>query len=135
MEKVLIAGGLGFLGANVASKFKEMGYKVDVCSRRTGVDIREYAQTDNFLKELKPDIVINCAAHVGGIAYNTKCPVAIYEDNLIIGFNLLKASVKNKVLKFVNIMPNCTYPGIAEIYQEDMWWNGPMHPTVLTYGM
>lgn len=135
MEKVLVAGGLGFLGANVASKFKETGYKVDVCSRRTGVDIREYAQINNVLKELKPDIVVNCAAHVGGIAYNAKCPVAIYEDNLIIGFNLLKASVENKVLKFVNIMPNCTYPGIAQIYQEDMWWDGSMHPTVLTYGM
>ena len=72
---------------------------------------------------------------MGGIAYNAKCPVAIYEDNLIIGFNLLKASWENEVVKFVNIMPNCTYPGIAEIYQEHMWWDGPMHSTVLTYGM
>ena len=135
MERVLVAGGLGFLGANIAQKFKDKGYRVDVCSRRTGVDIRQYIQIDNLLKQLKPDIVVNCAAHVGGIAYNAQCPVAIYEDNLVIGFNLLRASVENKVHKFVNIMPNCTYPGVAEIYQEDMWWNGPMHDTVLTYGM
>ena len=135
MKKILVAGGLGFLGANVVTKFKEEGYKVDVCSRRVGVDIREYAQISNLLKELKPDIVVNCAAHVGGIAYNARCPVDIYEDNLIIGFNLLRASFKNNIEKFVNIMPNCTYPGIAEIYQEDMWWDGAMHPTVLTYGM
>lgn len=52
----MIAGGLGFLGANVASKFKDKGYKVDAGSRRTGVDIREYIQINNLLKELKPKI-------------------------------------------------------------------------------
>lgn len=135
MKKVLIAGGLGFLGSHVVTKAGEKGYQTLVCSRRTGVDIRNYDQISSFLREQKPEIVVNCAAHVGGIAYNARCPVAIYEDNLLIGFNLLRACFENKVLKLVNIMPNCTYPGIAEIYQEDAWWNGPMHPTVLTYGM
>lgn len=135
MKKVLIAGGLGFLGANVTKKFQEKGYSIHVCSRRNNVDITQYNQIHNFLKRLKPDILVNCAAHVGGIAYNAQCPVSIYEDNLLIGFNLLKASFENRIQKFVNIMPNCTYPGEANIYKEEGWWNGPMHLTVLTYGM
>lgn len=134
-KRILVAGGSGFLGANVVDCFKERGYSVEVCSRRSGVDIRHFDQIDEYLGKLKPDIIVNCAAHVGGIAYNAKCPVAIYEDNLMIGFNLLKAAVQNQVGKFVNIMPNCTYPGIKDIYKENEWWDGPMHPTVLTYGM
>ena len=79
--------------------------------------------------------MINCAAHVGGIAYNALAPVAVYEDNLLIGFNLVRACYSNDVKKLVNIMPNCTYPGVAEVYEECDWWNGEMHDTVLTYGM
>lgn len=79
--------------------------------------------------------MINSAAHVGGIAYNALKPIKIYEDNLMIGFNLIKASFEAKIRKFVNIMPNCTYPGVAELYKEDDWWSGAMHETVLTYGM
>jgi len=135
MQKVVVAGGLGFLGTNVVFAFQKKGYSIEVCSRRTGVDIQSFAQIREFLEKAKPDIVVNCTAHVGGIAYNAKCPVAIYEDNLLIGFNLVKAAVQCKVNKFVNVMPNCTYPGEALIYRESEWWDGPMHPTVLTYGM
>jgi GDP-L-fucose synthase len=72
---------------------------------------------------------------VGGIAYNAKCPVAVYEDNLLIGYTVLRAARLANIKKFVNIMPNCTYPGEMELYSESAWWDGPMHPTVLTYGM
>jgi GDP-L-fucose synthase len=79
--------------------------------------------------------VINCAAHVGGIAYNSLHPVEVYQDNLAIGHNLLRACVEAGITKFVNVMPNCTYPGYLDIYKESEWWTGPMHDTVLTYGM
>ena len=72
---------------------------------------------------------------MGGIAYNALRPVDIYEDNLVMGYNLMKAAHEARVAKLVNILPNCTYPGVAEIYRENEWWNGPMHETVLTYGM
>ncbi len=133
--KVAVAGGFGFLGSQVVKRLKEKGYETTPFSRRSSVDIRIFAQISGFLAETKPEIVINCAAHVGGIAYNALAPVEIYEDNLLIGFNLVRACYSNGVRKLVNVMPNCTYPGIAEIYQEDEWWDGEMHETVLTYGM
>jgi GDP-L-fucose synthase len=61
--------------------------------------------------------------------------VAVYEDNLLIGFNLIRAAVGCGVKKFVNLMPNCTYPGALEAYSEERWWDGPLHPTVMTYAM
>lgn len=133
--KVAVAGGFGFLGSHIAKKLKEKGYEAIPFSRRSGVDMRVSEQINEFLAETKPEIVVNCAAHVGGIAYNALVPVEVYEDNLLIGFNLVMACHLNGVKKLVNVMPNCTYPGVAEIYREDEWWNGEMHETVLTYGM
>lgn len=133
--KIAVAGGFGFLGSNIVQRLKEKNYEAIPFSRKNGVDIRVFEQISNFLKKTKPEIVINCAAHAGGIAYNALVPVEIYEDNLLIGLNLVKACYINKVKKLVNIMPNCTYPGVAEIYSEPEWWDGEMHQTVLTYGM
>ncbi|MDA2912725.1 NAD-dependent epimerase/dehydratase family protein [Acidobacteriia bacterium AH_259_A11_L15] len=135
MEKILVLGGHGFLGANVVGAFEGKGYAVEAASRRTGVDARDESALTAFLERARPDVLVNCAAHVGGIAYNAQCPVAIYEDNLLLGFNLIRATFRCGVKKFVNIMPNCTYPGELDLYSEPQWWDGPMHPTVLTYGM
>ena len=134
-EKIAVAGGLGFLGKSIVKQGESRGYKVIPFSRRTGVDIRQFETISKYLNEVRPDIVINSAAHVGGISYNALEPVEIYEDNLMIGFNLLKASHAAGIKKFVNIMPNCTFPGVADVYSEPAWWDGPMHQTVLTYGM
>jgi nucleoside-diphosphate-sugar epimerase len=132
--RIVVAGGTGFLGQPLSEALRRRGHEVSVCSRRTGVDIRDFGQIDHFLEDAKPDVVVNAAAHVGGIAYNAQRPVAIYEDNLLIGLNLVRAAA-GRAGKFVNIMPNCTYPGVAEVYSEPGWWGGPMDETVLTYGM
>lgn len=133
--KIAVAGGFGFLGCSLVKKLKNKGYQVIPFSRSEGVDIRDYNQISNFLKTHNPDIVINSAAHVGGIAYNKLKPIEVYEDNILIGLNLVRACFEKKISKLVNIMPNCTYPGVAEIYSEQEWWDGPMHETVLTYGL
>lgn len=135
MKRIVVLGGFGFLGTNVAEAFKRKGYKVEACSRRSGVDARSEGVLTAYLEQARPEILVHCAAHVGGIAYNAQCPVDIYEDNLLIGYTALRAAYHTRVGKFVNIMPNCTYPGEMELYSEPRWWDGPMHPTVLTYGM
>jgi GDP-L-fucose synthase len=135
MKKVVVLGGAGFLGANVVAALQKRGYDVEACSRRTGVDARDERCLSEHLRQIKPAIVINCAAHVGGIAYNAQCPVTVFEDNLLLGYTIVRAAYRSGVSKLVSIMPNCTYPGEMDLYAEERWWDGPMHPTVLTYGM
>src|SRR4030042_4457884 len=133
--RIAVAGGSGFLGSHVVKILKEKGHDVIPFSRRTGTDIRVLGQINHFLASTNPEVVVNCAANVGGIAYNALYPVEVYEDNLLIDFNLVKACYSNNLRKLVNVMGNCTYPGIAEIYREDEWWKGEMHETVLVYGV
>lgn len=133
--KVVVTGGMGFLGMYVVRLLEKEGFPIYSVSRRTGVDISEHKQIFEYLKDTKPSIVVHCAAHVGGIAYNEERPVEIFEDNLKIGMNILKASAEANIRRLINIMPNCTYPGDLKIYREEDWWNGAMHETVLTYGL
>src|SRR5260370_7618102 len=135
MNKVVVLGGSGFLGANVAEASKRRGWQVERGSRRSGLGARQEPALIAYLSRMNPEILVHCAAHVGGIAYNAKCPVAIFEDNLLLGYTVLRAARRAGIKKLVNIMPNCTYPGEMDVYTESGWWDGPMHPTVLTYGI
>ncbi|MDP2754767.1 MAG: NAD-dependent epimerase/dehydratase family protein [Nitrospirota bacterium] len=134
-EKIAVLGGTGFLGKNVVQVLSQGDkYEVSSCSRRTGVDIRDYSKIEEFLKA-GFDTVINCAAHVGGIAYNEMKPIEVFEDNVQIGMNVVKACAKTGVKYLINIMPNCTYPGHLDLYEEEKWWDGAIHESVLTYGL
>lgn len=132
---ISVPGGYGFVGCHVVARLAEEGYRVEACSRQSGVDIRKYPEIYEYLENKKPDYVINCAAHVGGIAYNAMKPVEIFEDNLKIGMNLLKACNEAGVKAFINCMPNCVYPGEKNEYRENEWWDGPVHDSVLTYAI
>jgi len=131
MRKVLVLGGTGFLGAHVARAFTRYGYEVEIASHRTGIDARDAEALTRFMAHCLPDIVVNCMHHGGGIAYNTRCPVAIFEDNLITGFNALRAAVRTGAGKFVSIMGNSSYPGALVCHEEGHWWDGSLHESVL----
>ena len=72
MTKVVVLGGSGFLGSNVVDAFHRRGYQVETCSRRSGVDARQEHTLTAYLRRVQPDILVHCAANVGGIAYNAK---------------------------------------------------------------
>jgi len=133
--KVAVLGGSGFLGTHVVHAFARKGYEVEGCSRASGIDAQDENSLLTYLRQAQPDMLINCAHHGGGIAYNARNPVAIFEDNLLTGFNALRAAAKSGVRKFVNLMGNSTYPGALDLHQESVWWNGALHPSVAASSM
>ncbi|MBI4373449.1 MAG: NAD-dependent epimerase/dehydratase family protein [Deltaproteobacteria bacterium] len=134
-QTIVITGGAGFVGSNLTRRVKSAGYPVEILSRTTGTDLLNLDQTTSFFEKVRPSIVIHCAADVGGIAYGDKHPVQIFENNMLMGMNLVKAMNRVGVKGLINIMPNCIYPGHLTLYKEEEWWNGPIHPSVLAYGL
>jgi GDP-L-fucose synthase len=135
MKKIVVTGGTGFLGKNVVKLLRKKKFDVNSVSRREGIDILDYVKFKEYLKKINPEIIIHCAAHVGGIAYNQLHPIEVFEDNTYIGLNVAKVCKDLGIPILINIMPNCTYPGDMDIYKEEKWWDGPMHESVLTYGL
>jgi len=131
--KILILGHSGFLGSHVHKQLKESSHEILLASKSTGVDLRDYSDFERIVRYLKPNTVINCAAHVGGIQYGLAHPAEIYSDNLAINLNLYRLAREYK-FRVLNPISNCAYPASLQIFREEDLWRGELDPSVLTYG-
>src|SRR3989344_618538 len=134
--KILVAGGTGFLGLHVVNRLKKENLPFITASLSQGIDFRNYKQTEKFFKENKIDTVIYCAAFVGGISYGYEKPAESYCNNILMATNLIELSRIYKVKRFINPISNCSYPGhLTKKLKEELWWDGPLHESVLAYGI
>lgn len=135
-RKVFVAGGNGFLGQRVVVQLKHRGIPFVSLSLRDGVDFRDIKQTLDVFRREDFDAVINCAAFVGGIAFGYAHPGEIFYNNVLMASNLMEAARLTGVRRFANPISNCSYPGELTVdFKESEWWNGPLHESVLTYGL
>lgn len=108
--RVIITGGDGFLGSHLVAYFRQMGHKVFV-PKRDFFDLRyPHAAAAIFDAFKKPDIVVHCAAMVGGIGVNQRLPAQFLEDNVLLNTNIVIQARKHGVRKFVGIGSVCGYP-------------------------
>lgn len=135
-KKILILGGFGFMGRNINAVFADNNEcEIFNESRRTDCDITNISQLKSKLKNIMPDIIIFAAANVGSINYVTKNAANVVNDNSQMYLNLYGAVAEvNKDILIINPISNCSYPGIIDIQNEELWWNGAIHPSVESYG-
>jgi GDP-L-fucose synthase len=136
MKKIVLIGGDGFLGKNLQEVFKtDKNYETYSLSRRNGYDLMEKNKIKDFLINFNPDFIINCAAYVGSLDYVNNHPADIISYNILLGLNLwdILKEIKYKG-RVINPISNCTYPGNADIQSEDKWWEGMVHPSIISYG-
>jgi GDP-L-fucose synthase len=135
MKKILVLGGNGFMGKNLQEVFSGSKYEMHYLSRRDGLDITDEFLLTDTLKQIKPNIIIHAAAHVGSIKYVSENAADVVNDNTEMYLNLYKC-VKNvnKDIIVINPISNCSYPGIIDVQNEDLWWDGPIHESVESYG-
>ncbi|MBI2637992.1 NAD-dependent epimerase/dehydratase family protein [Candidatus Peregrinibacteria bacterium] len=135
MKKIILLGDTGFVGRNIAQIFRENNVNFVGVSRKTNVDLRDPIATRLFFKKEKPDIIVNCAAHVGSLNYVTEQAAAVIIDNsrMIISIYEAITEVCHEAI-VINPIANCAYPANAELYSEDHWLDGPLHRSVLSFG-
>lgn len=135
MKKIAVLGGTGFVGRNVCECLDDAGKRYDIASRKTGTDLRDLDQCIEFFSQAKPDYIINCAAHVGSLNYVSEQAADVILDNTKMIISMYEA-ISRECPKAVVINPiaNCAYPGKADTYIEDRWWDGALDRSVLSYG-
>jgi len=131
---ILVTGATGFLGKRVCRQLDARGLAYLRTSRTLGLDLTDRQATLAYFQQQRPDIVLNCAAYVGGIQFGAKHPAELFHNNLHMSLNLLEAAHAAKVRRVVNPISNCAYPAAATLFREAEFWDGPLHESVMVYG-
>ena len=134
MNNIVVTGGKGFLGKAVCIQLHSAGM-VHALGRKD-YDLRCPVQTKQMYEELKPNIVVHLAATVGGIGANKDNPGLFIEENLIMGYNMIKYAKEYEVNKFVMLGTVCAYPKHCPVpFREEDLWNGYPEETNAPYGI
>jgi len=130
-ERILITGGIGFLGRAVTARFK--GKRVKAIGSEDA-DLRKYGEVAFWTGGA--DIVIHLAADCGGIDYNQRNPASIFQNNMMMLLNIMEACRINAVKKVVLIGSICGYPKSLYVpFREECLWDGYPEETNGPYGL
>ena len=111
--RIFLAGHNGLVGSAVLRKLKNLGYKKIITADRKKLDLINQNKVFSFLKKNKPNIVIICAAKVGGIKANNEFRGEFIYENLAIQNNLIHGSFITGVKNLVFLGSSCVYPKLA----------------------
>ena len=114
MIKIFIAGHNGMVGSAIYKKLcNTKGVKICI-SNRSSLDLLDQTKTTEYFYNHNFDLVIDCAAKVGGIHSNNTYRADFIYKNLQIQNNLIHASYLSDVKKFLFLGSSCIYPKFAE---------------------
>ena len=134
-KKILVFGSSGMVGQSLIKKLKSVKVKIFYPASRN-VNLLDMKKTSTYIKKIKPDLVINLAAYVGGILANTKNPIDFLNINNIISSNAINASYKNNIKYFINIACSCIYPlNCKRPIKEEYLLTGLPEPTNEGYAL
>lgn len=108
--KLLILGSSGMVGSAVLKRFKKnKSYKIYNPPRKK-LDLFNYKKIENYFRKIKPQIIILCAAKVGGILANDKYRADFMYENLTIQNNIIYLAYKFNIKKLIFLGSSCIYP-------------------------
>jgi GDP-L-fucose synthase len=132
-KKIFIAGHLGMVGSALWRSLSK--YNV-ITLDRSKLDLINQQEVESFFAEHRPNIVINCAAKVGGILANNSYRGEFIYNNLQITSNIIHFAQKYGADKLINLGSSCIYPKQCEIpIQEEALLSGKLEPTNEPYAI
>ena len=151
MRKILVTGGLGFIGSHTVVELQQAGYEVviidnlynskievlDSITSITGVkpsyfniDLRDKIAVEDFFKINKIDGIIHFAASKA-VGESVNSPLLYYENNISTLVYLLQEMKKHKLSNFI-FSSSCTVYGQAD--ELPITENAPTKPAESPYG-
>lgn len=143
-KKVIVTGGSGFIGTHFLMELANRGAKVRTCTHESllqfdsdKIIVYRNLNLNNLEDCMKlvedADYVVHCA---GKIAHPSTVPtdvqISLQQLNLI--GNLLEASAKSGVKKFLDFNSSTGYPDIRRPLTEDEYWVDEPYKSYFGYG-
>ena len=130
MKKIiLVTGGSGLVGQGIKNIKDDYDINYNfIFSSSKDCDLKDYNSTLNYFKQINPEYVFHLAANVGGLFKNMNQKVNMFEDNILINMNVLKAAHECKVEKLIGCLSTCIFPDKTTYpIDETMLHDGPPH--------
>ena len=133
-KNVLITGGTGFLGKNLAPLLEDCGVSVIASGRN--YDLTNWEKTQELFNLQNYDLIIHAAAFQGAGDFTLRYPADQFFKNNLIHTHALQAwKLYQPEARLVGIGSTCSYPGNLSVLAEKDYFTGPLHPSVETYGL
>ncbi len=129
-DRIFVAGHNGLVGSAVIRRLKQKGFENVVTRTRAELDLLNQVQVNAFFASTPIDVVVVCAAKVGGIFANKSFPADFLYENIVIASNLVHAAAYSNVKKLLYLGSSCIYPKLAtQPIAESELLAGPLEPT------
>lgn len=136
-KKVLVAGGAGFLGTNLALALSRLGAQLRLTTHRNPLQV-DFPDADVMTLDLRDggncrravegmDYVFLCAAHTSGAAVIRANPLSHVTPNVLINTQMLEAAHQAGVSRFCFISTGAAYPptGHRAVAEGEMFDGDP----------
>ena len=134
-KKYFIAGSTGLAGSAICRKLDDLQESYFGASTKD-VDFKKYKETFNIIKKYNPDTIIIAAAKVGGIKANNDYPVEFFNENILIGTNIINAAFELKIPNLIFLGSSCIYPKFAQQpISENLLLSGKLEDTNKAYAI
>ena len=112
-DTIYVAGHRGLAGSAIWRALEKRGFTNVVGLSSSELDLTDRPRVFDVLSSIKPDIVIDAAARVGGIHANNTYPAEFLSENLQIQTNVMDASHHAGVDRLLFLGSSCIYPKFA----------------------
>lgn len=124
-KRVLVAGGSGFIGSHVSERLVAAGARVTVADGLSAAGKSNLAAVWKDIRPMKADlldpaacrkaargqdVVLNLAARVAGVGYNSRHHATMFRDNMALAMNMLEAARREGARRFLVVSSACVYP-------------------------
>jgi len=135
-KKILIFGSNGLVGSSTKKIFSQSKNYEVFGSTRKDTNLFNLEETQKTIENISPDIIINCAAKVGGIVANNTFRTEFILENLKININILESCIKKPEITVINLGSSCIYPLDApNPIKESSFMDGKLEETNSPYAI
>jgi GDP-L-fucose synthase len=135
-DTIYVAGHRGLAGSAIWRGLEAQGFSNLVGFRSTELDLTDRSRVFDTITDIRPDVIIDAAAKVGGIHANSTYPADFLSQNLQIQTNLMDAANAAEVPRLLFLGSSCIYPKFAaQPIAESSLLTGPLEETNDAYAI
>jgi len=134
--RIYVAGHRGLAGSAIWRHLVSEGFTDIIGATSAELDLRNRPDVFDFMRQNRPDVVIDAAARVGGILANDNYRAEFLSDNLQIQVNVMDAANDIDVDRLLFLGSSCIYPKFADQpIKETSLLTGILEPTNAAYAI